>query len=159
MPRGKTAASPEQQVAGLVATLDPKSQALVRSARKALRRRFPAANELVYDYPDNLMLAYSPTEGGIDAVVSISAATKGVRLVFTYGAGLPDPHELLQGTGRQNRFIPLASAALLRRPEVEALLAAAVRKARVKLGRSGSGALIVKQGSSKNRFRKRPAKR
>lgn len=65
--------SAEQQLEGFIGTFGQKHQALIRSVRRAFRRRFPSADELVYDYPNAFVIAYSPTERGSDAVVSISA--------------------------------------------------------------------------------------
>ena len=47
---------------------------------------------------------------------------KGVNLYFNYGAELPDPDKLLQGSGNQGRFIRLDNLAVLDRPEVKNLL-------------------------------------
>ena len=49
--------SAEQQLKGFIATFEPKHQALIRSVRKALRNRFPSADELVYDYPNAFVIA------------------------------------------------------------------------------------------------------
>jgi hypothetical protein len=43
------AANGEQQLAGFIEKFDAKNAALIRSVRKALRKRLPTANELAYD--------------------------------------------------------------------------------------------------------------
>ena len=45
----EAAASAERRLQGFIAKFDPKAQGLIRAVRRALRRRLPAANELVYD--------------------------------------------------------------------------------------------------------------
>jgi hypothetical protein len=141
--------SAEQQVSSFIAKFDPNNQKLIRSVRKVLRKRFPAANELVYDYRNNFVIGYSPIERGSDAIVAITADANGVRLYFGHGASLPDPHKILTGDGRQTRFIRLESTGVLLRPEVESLMTAAVRKSRIPLRRSGRGELIIKPMSWK----------
>jgi hypothetical protein len=91
-------------------------------------------------------------------VVSIAAGANGVALSFYYGATLPDPHKVLLGSGRQNRFIRLESAATLARPEIEALVAAAIAQSRMAPHARGSGKLIIRSISKKHRPRRKPAR-
>ncbi len=160
-PRRSVISSPsaERQVSSFIAKFEPDDQKLIRSVRKMLRKRFPTANELVYDYRKNFVIGYSPTERGSDAIVAMTADADGVRLFFNQGPSLPDPHNILVGDGRQTRFIRLESAGILLQPEVEALLTAAVRRAKIPLRRSGRGELIIKSMSWKQRPGRRQAKR
>ena len=73
----------------------------------------PSANELVDDNYNFFVIGDCPTERPTDCVVSIAAGANGVGLSFYYGASLPDPHKLLLGSGSQNRFIRIPSAAIL----------------------------------------------
>jgi len=72
--------------------------------------------------------------------------------------GLPGPGKLLLGSGRQTRFIRLESAAVLARPEVEALLAAAIARAQTPLAAGGRGKLLIRSVSAKQRPRRKPAR-
>jgi hypothetical protein len=148
--------SAEQQLQSLIAKFEPKHQALIRTVRKALRKRFPSADELVYDYPSAFVIAYSPTERGSDAVVSISAGADGLRLVFTQGATLPDPKKILLGSGKQTRFIWIESPRTLKLPEVKAVLETAIDRAKISLRPSGRGKSIIKPKSAKQRPRRKP---
>ena len=148
--------SGEQQIKGFITKYEPKCQRLVRSVRKALRKRLPSADELVYDYPNAFVIAYSPTERGSDAVVSISAGADGLRLVFTQGATLPDPKKILLGSGKQTRFIWIESPSTLRLPEVKALLETAIDRAKIPLRPSGRGKPIIKAKSAKQRPKRYP---
>jgi hypothetical protein len=87
--------------------------------------------------------------------VSIAARANGVGLCFIHGAKLPDPKKLLQGSGNQTRFIRLESAGMLARPEVEALVAAAIKQAKVALPENGKGKLIIRSVSAKQRARRK----
>ena len=146
--------TPEQQLAAFIAKFDSRNQALIRSVRRALRRRLPTANELVWDNYNFFVIGYSATERPSDSVVSIAAAANGVGLSFYRGATLPDPQGILEGAGVQNRFIRLHSARTLERPEVEALIAAAVAQNRAPFARSGRGKLLIRSVSKKQKPRR-----
>ena len=149
-----SSAEAEKQLEEFIGKFAQKHQALIRATRKALRRRLPAANELVYDNYNFFVIGYVATERPSDCVVSIAAGARGVALSFYYGATLHDPHRVLLGSGRQNRFIRLESAATLARPEVEALIAAALAQADTALPASGRGKLIIRSISKKQRPRR-----
>jgi hypothetical protein len=75
--------------------------------------------------------------------VSLAAAANGVGLSFYHRATLTDPDHLLQGAGKQNRFIRLPSVEALRLPGVLALIKQAVERAPLPLPRSGGGSTII----------------
>jgi hypothetical protein len=85
--------------------------------------------------------------------VSLAANSKGVGLSFNHGATLPDPKKILLGAGKQNRFIRLPNASELAKPEVEALLRAAIADAKP-LPATGGGQTIIRSVSAKQRPRK-----
>jgi hypothetical protein len=153
--------TPEAQLQVLNDKFDPKYQKFIRSVRAALRKRFPAANELVYDYVSFVVIAYSPTEQGIESPISIAARADGVDLYFNHGPKLPDPKKLLKGSGKQTRFIRLETAKHLAHPDVEAFIAGAVSLASVPMPSKGKGKLIIKtfkQGAAKKRPRAKSKK-
>jgi hypothetical protein len=151
-------ASPGARLASFIAKFGEKDQRLIRAVRRALRRRLPTAHELVYDNYNFFVIGYSPTERPSDAILSIAARANGVGLCFIHGARLPDPAKLLLGSGNQTRFIRLESASVLARPEVEALIAAAIEQARTPLPAPGRGRLAIRSVSEKQRPRRKPAK-
>lgn len=148
----------EDQLRIFIEKFDPNDQALVRSMRKVLRKRLPAANELVYDNYNFFVIGYCSSERPSDCIVSIAAGASGVGLSFYQGATLPDPHKMLMGSGKQNRFVRVELAETLVRPEVEELIAAAVAQAKTPLPASGKGRLIVRAISAKQRPRRKPLK-
>ena len=152
-------ADAEKALDRFIAKFDPPDQALIRACRRALRRRLPTANELVWDNYNFFVIGYSATERPSDSVVALAAGSSGVGLSFYRGSTLPDPHRILLGQGKQNRFIRLESAKTLKRPEVEALIAAAVRQMKTPLPRNGRGRLIIRSISAKQRTRKPSAAR
>jgi len=147
-------ADAEKQLKSFIDKFEPKNQALIRALRKALRKRLPTANELVWDNYNFFVIGYSSTERPSDSIVSIAAGASGVGLPFYRGASLPDPHKILLGSGNQNRFVRMGSAEMLGRPEVEALIAAAVAQAKTPLPASGGGKLIIRSISAKQRPRR-----
>jgi len=148
------ALTPEQQLAGFIRKFAPRNQALIRALRRALRRRFPTAHEMVYDNYNFFVIGYSPTERPSDAFVSLAADRNGATLFFIRGAGLPDPAGLLQGAGKQVRFVRCGSATTLALPAVEALLAAAADRLDPGLRTAGKGKLIIRSVSAKQRPRR-----
>ncbi len=142
-------ASPAAKLQASIARFEPGIQRLVRAVRSAVRKRFPTANELTYDYRHAVVISYSPTERGIDAVVAISGRADGVALYFNQGARLPDPKGLLEGSARQVRYITVTSARQLAHRDVKALLAAALAQAKIPLARSGRGRLVSRPSSRK----------
>lgn len=145
----------EKELASFIDKFEPKHRGLIRSVRKELRKRFPTANELAYDNYNFFVIGYGPTERPSDCIVSIAAAASGVGLCFIRGASLPDPNRILLGEGNQTRFIRLESANRLNRPEVKALLAAAVAQSKTPLPMGGEGKLIIRSVSKKQRPRRK----
>jgi hypothetical protein len=149
-----TGADAEQQLARFIDKFNEKDRRLIRDVRTAVRRRLPGATELVYDNYNFFVIGYSPTERPSDAIVSITARANSIGLCFIQGASLPDPDKILRGAGNQTRSIQLESAAVLKRPEVEALIAAAVAHNDIPLPSKGRGRLIIRSVSAKQRPRR-----
>lgn len=150
--------APEAQLRSYIDRLDPENQRLIRSVRAAVRKRFPAANELAYDYDSFFVIGYSPTDRGIDSIVAIAARATGVSLYFSQGPQLPDPKRILLGSGKQTRFVQVEAASQLAHPDVEALIAATIDQARIPLRSKGKGSLIIKSAAAKKRRRQRATK-
>ena len=148
--------SPAKPIASFIAKFDPVVAKLIRAARTALRKHFPTAIEQVYDNYNFLAIGYCTTERTSDCIVSIAANSKGVGLSFYHGASLPDPHKILQGGGKQNRFIRLDGPARLKNAEVIAMLNAAAEQAQTPLPGEGAGYTMIKSVSEKQRPRRDP---
>jgi len=147
--------TPAKQIAEFIAKFDPAIAKLVRSARSVLRKRFPTAIELVYDNYNALAIGYSTTERTSDVLFSLAVFPRGVSLYFMYGRSLPDPHKLLQGSGRQGAFVRLHDLSVLDDPAVNKLLEAAVRHSESPLAVKGRGYSVVKSVSARQRPRRR----
>jgi hypothetical protein len=147
--------SPEQQLREFVAKFAPAHQRVIRTARKTLRNRFPTATELVYDNYNFFVIGYSSTDRPSDGLVSIAAAANGVGICFIYGAKLPDPDGLLQGSGKQTRFLRLSDGSELKDPRVQELLSIADQQAKNPMKKIGKGTLVIRSVSKKQRPRRK----
>lgn len=146
--------TPATQLASFIDKFEPGMAERIRACRAALRKRFPSANEIVYDNYNFFVIGYSPTERPSDTIVSLAAGANGVGLSFYHGATIPDPHELFQGSGAQNRFIRLESAGRLSDPQVAELIDAAEAQSKVPFAQE-KGRLIIKSISAKQRPRRK----
>jgi hypothetical protein len=148
----------EDQLAGCIDKFTPEMAKAIRAVRATLRKRLPTANELVYDNYNFFVIGYSSTLRPSDCFAQLVADAHGVRLAFYYGSTLPDPAGILLGGGNQNRFIRLACARDLSKPEVEALIRAAIAQGKAPLPATGRGTLEIRAVSAKQRPRRVTAK-
>ena len=155
--RDNSAGTPESLLRSFIGKFDPKDQRLIRSVRSAVRKWFPTANELVWDNYNFFVIGYSPTERPTDSIVSIAARASAVGLCFIHGARLPDPKKLLLGAGKQTRYIRIDRASRLAHPDVAALIAAAIDRAKTPLPPKGKGRLIIRSVAAKQRPRRKAA--
>ncbi len=148
-----TVASSSRVIRTALARYDPAIATLVTAARRALRRRFPGAVELVYDNYNALVFGFGPSEQASEAAFSVAAYPRWVNLFFLHGARLSDPNHRLRGSGKQVRSIRLESALTLDDPAVEALLAAAVAQMPVPFP-PGRGRTVVRAIATVQRARR-----
>lgn len=152
--RKTQALSPAKQVECFIAKFDPAIAKLTRACRSVIRKRYPSANELVYDNYNALAIGYSPTERTSDVVFSLAVYARGLNLYFMYGRSLADPDGLLQGSGSQGAFIRLDSVNTLDQAKVNDLIIRAVKRQQPTFPLSGRGKTIVKAISAKQRPRR-----
>jgi len=157
--RAASPATPSAQLARFMARYDPAVAEVARQARAFLRRLMPAANELVYDNYNALVIGYGPTDRASHAVLSIALYPRWATLFFLDGAALPDPAKLLQGSGSRVRSIRLHTAEVLETAGVRALVAAALAEADPPMPGRGRGRLIIKSASARQRARRPKARR
>jgi hypothetical protein len=147
--------SPESQLKQFIAKFEPKTQQLIRTLRQACRRSLPRANEFVYDNYNFFVIAYCPTDKVSDAYFSLGANAHGVNLFFGYnGSKLPDPHGILQGSGKLNRFVRIESGKHFASPSVQALVAASVELSNAHPGETAQRKLVIRSISDKQRPRR-----
>jgi hypothetical protein len=144
--------SPDEQFAAFLSRFPPEIVALTNRCLPKLRRAFPGVPQLVYDYRDSLVVSFSPSERGYEAIVAISVDPRRVRLYFD--KDLPDPNGRLEGAGSKVRSVAIESASDLDHGDVHALIQAAIQHSGVTLPRTGSSRMIIKSESKKKTPRK-----
>ena len=153
----------ETQIASFFAKYGPAKANLGKALRAKLRDRLPGLFELVYVYDtqNSLVISYSPTESGPDGLCAIALYPRCAKLFFGQGARLSksDPKKLLQGSGKTVRHVVLDSIAEFDRAEIEALMAAALKLAKVRVDPSTTGSVIIKAEAQKVRAARRKAAR
>lgn len=139
----------EAQLTTLIGKYAPDHAKLVGAARRALQKRLPAANEIVYDYNRFFAVSYSPTKHGYEGVFTLRGDADGIRLYVGRGKELPDPAKVLRKAGGNTRWIDLESASTLTRPDVKALVEGAIALNAIPFARTGRGAMILSPSSAK----------
>lgn len=121
----KTSPSLPDQLAQVPQAVRPLVEAAVEMARAAA----PDAEEVVYNSsrPGSPSMMWKLVRYQVDGVnvAGVGCFTKHAALFLYRGRELDDPAGLLQGTGKDSRFISLRTADDVRRPEVTALLSQA----------------------------------
>jgi hypothetical protein len=139
-----------------LARYTPEIRALAEDTLATMRKRLPGAVELVYDNYYALVIGFGPNERASDAIFSVVLYPQHVTLCFIYGAALPDPDKILNGSGNQVRHIRLGDAVVLNRPEVRRLMKAAVADADPPIDKKQERRIVIRAVSAKQRPR-RPA--
>ncbi len=147
-------ADPEKELRRFIARYTPEIGTVAREALAKLRKRLPRAIALVYDNYNALAIGFGPTDRASDVILSVALYPRWVSLFFLKGVGLPDPGEVLRGSGKVVRHVVLGSARDLDKPEIRALIEAAVKRSQKPFDRGASGSVIVKSISKKQRPRR-----
>jgi hypothetical protein len=139
----------ETSLTSLLDKIAPDQQRLTAALREALRTRLPSAHEIIYEYANNVTISYSPTDKGYAGVLALQVCADQVRLYFNNGKGMPDPEKLLNGSAKLVRWIPVESAATLKRPAVMALIDAALARNPVPFATTGVGPIVIRLKAGK----------
>ncbi|MFK7772054.1 MAG: DUF1801 domain-containing protein [Saprospiraceae bacterium] len=108
--------------------LDFKEKALIdlyKDLRSYLLELYPESNELLY-HTHALTSVYTISEKLSDGFCMVPIYTKHLNLGFHKGTLLDDPHNLLHGTGKLIRHIPIENKKDYRNPKVKKLIQAAI---------------------------------
>ena len=149
-------ASAEKQLDRFLDAFTPEIAELARKTLVKLRKRLPHAKELVYDNYNALAIGFAPTERASDGIFSIAVYPMHINFFFLQGAKLPDPDGLLQGEGSVVRHIRLEDEKTLDRADVKAMMATAMKMAKVPFDKKTESKLVIKSVSAKQRPRRPP---
>ncbi len=108
----------------LLAAAPAPTAALAREVCERILVIFPDATVTT----DEQRIAFGHSAGYKGLVFVVSAHRGHVTLGIANGAGLPDPAGLMEGAGKVHRHIKLREPADLARPELGALLTAALAR-------------------------------
>jgi len=151
----KASASPQGQLDTFIDKYRPEVAALARACLAKMRARLPGATQIVYDNYNALVVGFGPSEKTSHAVFSVAMYPRWVNLFFLQaGPKLPDPHGLLKGSGNVVRSITIQSASELDQPAVQALIAAALKRAIQPIDPAAPGELVIRSISAKRRPRR-----
>jgi hypothetical protein len=146
--------SAEKQLERFLDAFAPEVADLARTTLVKLRKRLPHAKELVYDNYNALAIGFSPSERSSEGIFSIALYPEHINFFFLQGAKLPDPKGLLRGAGSVVRHIAKIDEKTLDRPDVKAMMATAIKMAKVPFDEKTEYALVIKSVSEKQRPRR-----
>ena len=73
------------------------------------------------------MIAYSYGQKYSDMICTIMPSKKGLKLGFYKGTGLPDPYNLLEGSGKISRYVVIKSEDQIKSPGLKKLIKSALK--------------------------------
>jgi hypothetical protein len=146
--------TPARQLASFLVKFEPRVAASARTALSQLRKKLPGAVEIVYDNYNALAIGFGPSEKASEAIFSIAVYPRWVSLFFLQGAKLPDPDNVLQGSGTKVRHIVLRNPKIMEQAAVRKLMALALKSAKRPLDAKQRRRLIIKSISAKQRPRR-----
>jgi hypothetical protein len=145
---------PQAQLDGFIDKFTPEVALLTRKLLDKMKARVPGATIMVYDNYNALAIGFGPSDRAGKAVLSLAVMPRWVTLCFLFGAGLPDPHRLLNGSGSRVRHVRLHAAEDFDDPRVQDLLAAALDRSEPPINPTREQQLIIKSISGKQRPRR-----
>ena len=105
-------ATAKAQLDAFISKYSPDVAKLGRAAIGRMRKLLPAAYALVYDNYNALAVGFAPSARTSAAIFSIVLYPRWVSLFLLKGAGLPDPHKRLSGSGNVVRHVVLTEIAV-----------------------------------------------
>jgi hypothetical protein len=145
---------PQAQLDGFIDKFTPEVALLTRKLLDKMKARVPGATIMVYDNYNALAIGFGPSDRAGKAVLSLAVMPRWVTLCFLFGAGLPDPHRLLNGSGSRVRHVRLHAAEDFDDPRVQDLVAAALDRSEPPINPTREQQLIIKSISGKQRPRR-----
>jgi hypothetical protein len=108
----------------IVSGVSPHARQLAEAARALIRDVYPAVVEV--PWPKQRVIGYGVGPKKMsEHFCYISVSRDHINLGFMYGAELPDPEKLLQGSGKLLRHVPITELEQLSVPALRQLLVTA----------------------------------
>src|SRR3954451_13985845 len=118
--------SPEAELDTFIDKFTPDVAALTRALLVKMTARVPGATIMVYDNYNTLAIGFGPNDKAGQALLTFAVMPRWVTLCFLFGAGLPDPHGLLNGVGSRVRHVRLHTSEAFDDPPIQDLIQAAL---------------------------------
>jgi hypothetical protein len=116
----------DKAVYDLIERYPAEIQQLVLATRKFVLRVIPKAIEMVDT--KSKVIGFGFGAGYKDMICSLMPAKGWVTLGIGWGAELPDPKKLMEGSGKVHRHVKLKSEADLKNPVLETILKAGLAR-------------------------------
>jgi hypothetical protein len=145
--------SPNAQFSAFLSRFSPEIVALAKRCLPKIRRAIPCSYQLVYEYPNSLVVAFSMSERGYEAIVAIAISPRRIQLFFD--KSLPDPKGLLKGSGTKVRSVSIKAASELDQADIQALFKAAIKRSGVTSATTRAARMVIKSASKKRRPKRR----
>ena len=111
-----------KDVQSFLAPYPPEVSDLALAARDFLAKALPGAEEILDESAK--LLGYGPGYKGLLCTLLLSK--NGLKLGISHGSELPDPKQLMQGSGKVHRHVQLRTNNDLKQPGLKPLLEAAL---------------------------------
>jgi hypothetical protein len=109
-----------------LANLAPGIRAITKQLRAVARKNMPGGDEFIY----HDAIGYSVSDSPANRICYIAPQKKGyVNFGFFFGAGLPDPTNLLIGDGKRLRHVKVWSVEEAKNPALAKLIVATWKEA------------------------------
>jgi hypothetical protein len=125
-------AGTDRDVADLLEPYSPEVQKLALATRAFVLRLIPNAIETVDT--KSKIIGFGFGSGYKDMICSLMPAKSWVTLGIGWGAELPDPQKLLEGSGKVHRHVKLKAESDLKTPALQAILKAGLQRWEIKQG-------------------------
>jgi len=119
-------AGTNQAVDDLLEPYSPEIQKLALATRAFVLRLIPKAMEMVDT--KSKVIGFGFGTGYKDMICTLMPAKTWVTLGIGWGSELPDPHKLLEGSGKVHRHVKLKNQSDLKVPALGALLKAGLAR-------------------------------
>lgn len=101
---------------------DPATRRVALALRQLVLEELAPCHENIYDAYSAVAIGYGPTGRLRDGICHIAVYSQHVNLGFNFGATLPDPNGILEGSGNQIRHIKISALDDIGRPELRSYL-------------------------------------
>lgn len=116
-----------------ISKADPQVQALARNLRDLITAVYP--NVVEVPWPKQQIVGYGVGPKKMSQhFCYIAVQSSYANLGFNYGADLPDPEQMLEGSGQAFRHVKIYTEEDVKRPALRRLLEAAVKEREMALG-------------------------